>query len=790
MRVPLSWLKEFVELNLSEEALSDVLTLAGLEVDKVERTPFSFSGVVVAEVKETAPHPNADKLKVAQVFDGSETLQVVCGDPRCAAGMKVALATVGATLEDSEGKSFKIKRSKLRDVESFGMLCSGKELGLSEDDDGILQLGKEAPVGADLSELYGDLVFEISLTPNLGHCMSMLGMGRDVAALLDQKVKRPEISIRENSEKSSLSVKIEDSDNCHRYTAHKITGIKVGPSPDWMKSRLENAGVRSINNIVDVTNYVMLELGQPLHAFDAKKVQGQAISVQSTTSPITFETLDGEKRKIPKDILMIHDAKGPIAVAGVMGGANSEVEDQTTEIILESAYFNPSTVRRGSKALSLRSESSARFERGVDFEMVPIALDRAAALIAELSGGTVCAEKVDEVGKEHRKKKVKIHLGRTNQILGTKLSLNEVESFLKRLEMDVKEEGETFHVTVPSYRNDIHGEIDLIEEVARIYGYNNIKKREARVVNSPLPHTAIYLMEKEVREKLIAQGLQEFLTCDLISPKLSELCLEKQLGEKEEIKVLKPSSVDQSILRMSLLPGLLQSVKHNFDRKNRDLHAFELGRIHFKDQGRFKERLMAGILLTGKRRPHHWEQKAEDTDFFDLKGILENVIENSSYAPIRLKSFHPGKQASIHIGDIRLGVMGEVHPERLKRLDIEERVFFAQIDLHEWMATLKKEKKMSPLPQFPGSERDWTVTLHQDLPLGSVFDLIYAFPSKLLKNSSLLDIYESEKLGRNKKNVTFRFTYRDDRKTIEQPQVDKEHARLTHHIETQLEKLK
>lgn len=783
MRVPLSWLKEFVELNLNEEELSNILTLAGLEVDKVETTPFSFKGVVVAEIKETAPHPSADKLTVAQVFDGSETVQVVCGDPKCSAGMKVAIATVGATLEKEKGKSFKIKCSKLRDVESFGMLCSGSELGLSEDDSGILILSKNAPLGVEISELFSDVVFEISLTPNLGHCMSMLGMGRDVAALLDQKANWPSVMVNEGSEKIDVSVSIKDSENCRRYCVRKIRGIRVGPSPDWMKNRLKKAGIRSINNIVDVTNYVMLELGQPLHAFDGGKLQGQKISVQSTTHAISFKTLDGKKRKIPENILMIHDEEGPISIAGVMGGINSEVEDETTDILLESAFFDPSAVRRGSKSLNLRSESSMRFERGVDFEMVPIALDRAAQLIAELGGGIVQQGKIDSIEEEKQRKTIKIRLGKTNQILGTKLSLSEVESFLKRLEMKVKGEGDTLHVTIPSYRNDIHGEIDLIEEVARIFGYNNIKKREARVVNSPLPHAAIYLMEKRVRKKLIEAGLQEFLTCDLISPELSKLCLEKQLGEKEEVKILKPSSVDQSILRMSLLPGMLQAVRHNFDRKIRDIYAFEIGRIHFKDGDHYRERLMAGILLTGKRHPHHWGQKAEETDFFDLKGILENIIENGSYKRTQFKSFHPGKQTSIEANGSRLGIMGEVHPKRLKRLDIAERVFFAQIDLHEWMATLKKDKKMVSLPQFPESNRDWTVTLDREVPLGTIFELIQSFHSKLLKESILLDIYESDKLGKNKKNVTFRFIYRDDRKTIGQSQVDKEHERLITHIQ-------
>ena len=783
MRVPLSWLKDYVKLDLSNEDLSDLLTLGGLEVDKVEPTSFSFKRVVVGEVKETKPHPNADKLKVAQVFNGSETLQVVCGDPSCSPGMKVALATIGGSLTDKEGKTFKIKKSKLRDVESFGMLCGEEELGLAESSDSIMVLSEDAVVGTDLTELLGDVVFEISLTPNLGHCMSLFGMARDVAALLDQKAKKPSVQLESGSNRCDVSVEVKDGDNCYRYCCRKIRGVKIGPSPEWMVRRLENAGVRSINNIVDVTNYVMLELGQPLHAFDAKKVHGQKISVQSTEKEITFKTLDGEKRKVPENILMIHDAKGPIAVAGVMGGADSEVDETTTDIILEAAHFNPSAIRRGSKALGLRSESSARFERGVDFEGVSLALDRAASLIAELGGGVIDEGKVDIIAKEQKKRKIKIRLSRTNEILGTKFSLSEIESFLKRLEMETKGEGETLLVTVPSYRNDIHCEIDLIEEIARIYGYNNIKKREARVVNSPIPHSPLYLIQKELRTRLIASGLQEFLTCDLISPELSELSIEKNLGEKEEIHVLRPSSVDQSILRTSFLPGMLQAVKHNFDRQNENISAFEIGRIHFKDGENYRERLTAAILLAGKVRPHHWGAKAEDVDFFDLKGIVENLLEGlhvsgGSFAPTHLKSFHPGIQGEVSAQEVRLGVLGEVHPDRLKRLGIEKRVYFAQLDLHDLMNARGKDRKMSSLPQFPGSTRDWTVTFQHDVPLGSVFLEIKAFPSKLLKEYYLLDLYENEKIGKDKKNVTFRFTYRNDKQTVEQPQVEKEHARL------------
>lgn len=786
MRVPLSWLKEYVKLDLSNENLADVMTLAGLEVDSIERTLFTFTKVIVGEIKEVKPHPNADKLKVAQVFDGTETLQVVCGDPTCSAGTKTAFAQIGATLEIEE-KPLKIKRSKLRDVESFGMLCTEKELGLSEYGDSIMNLGDDAPVGTELSELFGDTIIEVSLTPNLGHCMSMLGMTRDLAALLDQKAKRPTFDVKEGSEKINTVVEVKDPDNCYRYSCRLIRGVKVGPSPNWMKTRLENAGVRSINNIVDVTNYVMLEMGQPLHAFDYKKISGGKIVVESTDSEITFETLDGNKRKIPSGILMIHDGSRPVAVAGVMGGANSEVQDDTTDILLEAAHFNPSAVRKGSKCLGIRSESSARFERGVDYEMVTEALNRAASLIE----GEVASGRVDIEAKPPKKRKLKVRTNRTNQILGTELSQSEIESFLKRLEMEVKTNGDTLEVTIPSYRNDIHYEIDLIEEVARIFGYNNIKKREARVVNSPLPHASIYLLENQVRSKLIGAGLQEFLTCDLISPELAEIAVEKGLGEKEEIHVLQPSSVDQSILRTSLLPGMLQAVKHNFDRQNYHISAFEMGRVHFKNVEHFKERATAAILLTGKRRPHHFGVKPEDVDFFDLKGIIENlmeafIIKGVKFNKSSLKSFHPGKQAELHVGDLRLGVLGEVHPDRLLRLGIEERVFFAQIDLHDLFEVKEGEKQMTPLPQYPGSDRDWTLSLKKELPIAKVFDAIESVPSKLLKETSLIDLYESEKLGPNQKNVTFRFLYRNDRQTVEQPQVDKEHERLKSEVTKKL----
>lgn len=787
MLVPLSWLQDYIPLSHSPEELAEILTLAGLEVDKVEQTLFSFSNVVVGEVLKVEPHPSADKLKVAQVSDGAETFQVVCGDPSCQAGMRTAFAKLDAYLTDDEGKTFKIKKAKLRDVESFGMLCTEKELGLSDHHETIMQLPKDAPLGTDLREIFGDTIFEISLTPNLGHCMSMLGIARDLAAMIDSKAHRPSFQLEENShEKTSdaLSVEIKAPESCPRYSCRLIRNVKIALSPLWLKKRLEAAGVRSINNIVDVTNYIMLSCGQPMHAFDYEKIGGQKISVQLTEKETTLKTLDGEKRKIPEGILMIYDQTKPIAVAGVMGGAESEVQDQTRHILLEAADFNSSVVRRGSKGLNLRSESSSRFERGIDHEGVTKALDQAAYLIQKVAGGEIAEGMIDVIPKQRKEKKIKCRIHRVNEILGTTLSYSEIESFLHRLEMDVDTtDEEIFEVTIPSYRNDIHQEIDLIEEIARIYGYNNIDKGEGRVINSPIPHTPMYLVEQKMRTLLLREGLQEFLTCDLISPKLSELCLEKGSSDLKAIEVLHPSSVDQSILRTSLLPGLLQAVKHNFDRQTHDISAFEIGRVHFKLEEHFHERTSAALVMTGKRNPHYFEGKGAHVDFFDLKGILENVIVGfgipmPTFSPSHLKSFHPGKQAALHVGSIRIGVCGEIHPERLETLDIDKPVLFAQLDLHDLFELQGGFTQMAPLPQFPDSDRDLTLTLKKEIPMEKVMKHLREFKSKLLKDFFLLDLYESDKIGADFKNITLRFTYRDDEKTVEQAQVEKEHERL------------
>ncbi len=787
MLVSLSWLKEWIQLDLSDEEIGNTLTLAGLEVDKIEKTPLSFTGIVVGEIIDTKKHPDADQLKVATVSDGIDNFQVVCGASNCKIGMKTAFAKINATLTDKSGKMHKIKKGKLRGVESFGMLCSEAELGLSEENEGIMNLDFSLQNGTLLTTIYEDTIFEISLTPNLGHCTSVQGIARELSSLLNLPITPPEIW--EHEDKSSaisshLCVQLEQKENCKRYLCSIIKDVKVQDSPQWLKKKLASVNIRSINNIVDVTNYVMLEMGQPLHAFDFDAIEGGKIIVRDAKDNETITTLDGKKRELSDGILVIADAKKPIAVAGVMGGENSEVKESTTTVVLESAYFDPSAVRKSSKKLHLRSDSSSRFEKNIDPLGCKKAILRATDLIVKLANGTHVSGIIDENYLPTDKKRIVCRSSRIKQILGLNLSSSEIETLLKRLEMEfIEKNADSFTLCPPSYRNDITTEIDIVEEVARLYGYNNIPISHPKVSNSTIAHSPIYLLENKVRTQLIGSNLQEFITCDLISPKLASLIESDSVFAANPIKVLKPSSVDQSILRTSLLPGMLQCVKHNQDHKNTNIHAFELGRIHFKNGSEYSEREVVSIILTGSKDLPNWKTKARCVDFFDLKGLLENFlsamqIPTPTFSPSTLSSLHPQKQAAIQAGNINIGSFGEVHPQIIEQLGVNESVYFAEIDLIDLMQSQKKHLHMKALSEYPGSQRDWTQTFSKAISYGSILEQIEKIPSKILKKVSLLDIYQSEKLGKDKQNITLRFYYEHDKKTLDYNDVEKEHARI------------
>ncbi len=747
MLVPYSFLKQHLELSSEQERdfhpekIADVLTLAGLEVDKVEKTPLGFSGVVVAKVLEASQHPEAEKLRVAKVTDGEHTYQIVCGAPNCRAGLITALAKIGAQLTEASGSTFKIKKSKLRGIESEGMLCSSDELGLSNFQEGIIELDASLPLGTPLDKLYGDVIFEISLTPNLGHCLSIRGIARELSALMGLKLSflKPTIHPSSFSTRDKISVAIEDQHKCYSYFCRYLENVQVGPSPSWLKEKLAACGLRSINNIVDVTNYVMVSLGQPLHAFDYDRLEGGEICIKSLSSPIEMKLLDGTERHVPADALLICDTQKPLAIAGIMGAESSSITETTTRILLEAAHFDPSAIRKTMRQMQLRTDSSSRFEKGIDSHGVEKALDLAVALIQEITSATVAEDTLFQIAKPYTEKTIVCRLKKINQTLGTTFSLHEVEAIFHRLKMPFHTNGEasTLTLTIPSYRNDIKEEIDLVEEVARIYGYHNIDLKTPYVINSTLPHSPHYLIEKKARAHLICEGLQEMLTCDLISPKLAQTCIENSVQEHSLIHVMQPSSVDQSILRPSMLPGLLQAYKHNLNLQRFSIAAFEIGFVHYKIDNKLIERPTAAIILSGASKPHFWGDKDAMFDIFDLKGILENLfeglhVENALFTQSTFFKLHPGRQASLVKNDVELGFLGQVHPDVLKELDIKEKVYFAQVDLEKVLKASEKTTQMHPLPIYPGSERDWTGTFKEECSMETILSSLRSLSSRLL----------------------------------------------------------
>jgi phenylalanyl-tRNA synthetase beta chain len=786
MKVPLSWLKEFIDLEASPHQIAQTLTTLGLEVEGVELNRPSFENVVIGKVTSTQKHPGADRLTVAQVTDGKQTFQVVCGAPNCREGLKVPFAKVGAEIHGQ-----KVKEAKLRGVESFGMLCSAKDLGLGENHDGLLEFQDHLSVGADVADLYADTVFDVSLTPNLGHAASVLGVARELAASLSLPHIIPSSNIEEGKEAtgSLIQVSILEKSACPRYTCRVIRGVKAGPSPDWMQERLKACGIRPINVIVDITNYVQHELGHPLHAFDLNKLSAKQINVRMAKENETIVTLDGKKRELNRSDLVIADKEKAVAIAGVMGGENSQVCDTTEEIVLEAAYFDPRVIRKTAKRLAIQTESSRRFERGADPNGVVDALNRATALIRLFAGGEVAGGIIDIKEKPFVEKVISCRLSRIVKVLGVVLSVDEVEEIFKRLHMPIEWDGQdTFKITIPTYRVDVTAEIDLIEEVARIWGYDRFPKLGSNFSTSTLPDSPIYLFENKVRAQALSLGLQELLTCDLIGPSLLDVVGGDLMPEENQAKVLNPTSIEQSVLRTSLLPGFLQVVKTNCDQQNPDIHGFEVGRIHFKLEEKYFEHSMLALILSGNNRMHHWGEKPRKVDFFDLKGIVENLLKELGAKEIIFKKstffhFHPGRQASVFVLGKQVGKLGEVHPSIQKRLDVTEKILFAEIDLHELFELVEKEILMAPLALYPASDRDWTVTLQPNIEGGGLLEKIRSIPSPLLESVSLWDVYESQKLGKGVKNVTYRFVYRDKKGTVSQEAVEKEHAKLIHQCE-------
>ncbi len=796
MKVTYNWLREFVDFDLTPQELADLLTMLGLEVEGITALGSGMDEVVVARVIEKNQHPNADKLSLCKIDNGSEILSVVCGAQNFKQGDTVALAQVGAVLPGE----FKIKRSKIRGEESCGMLCSEKELGLAEESAGIMVLAEDMPLGKPFFEAMGlkDTVFEIGLTPNRADCLSVIGIAREVAAKLGKKVRYQSVVVPEYGEPvdSRITVAIQDQVGCPRYAARFISGCRIAPSPAWLVKRLNAVGVRSINNVVDVTNLVMIELGHPLHAFDYTQVAGGQIIVRKAVEGELFRTLDSQERALTAADLLICDKERPVALAGIMGGENSEITDQSTDILLESAFFDPPTIRRTSKRLGLHTESSHRFERGADLEMVPKAIDRAASLIAQLSGGNVAKGIVDNFPAPRPAVSVTFRPERANAILGLSLSPDRMADLFRNLEFQVQPvSNNSFQVTIPSYRIDIEREIDLIEEICRLNGFDQVPATlpVAQVMSDrPGLHQRL---QRLVRDHFVEEGMNEIVSFSFIGPDAADkLCLSADDPRRNAIKLCNPLAAEQSVMRTTLLPGLLETASRNMSFRSLDLRLFEMRRVYHTDPTREMpdEPMYCAGIISGLRDREAWCRDKVEVDFFDAKGIVENLFELlqidrvSWVADQSEPYYHPGKSCRILVEQVQVGTVGELHPRVAAAYEIERPVYFFELNFEALVRLAGKGATIIPPSRFPESVRDVALLAPLDLPAAGLIECVHGSKVKELEDVAIFDLYQGDRLPAGSKSIALRLRYRAADRTLTDEEVQQLHQKVVAGLTTKL----
>lgn len=804
MNVSYQWLNKYIDLSgYTAEELAEKMTRGGIEIDSVESRNKGVTGVVVGYVKSKEKHPDADKLNVCKVDVGTgEELQIVCGAKNVDAGQLVPVAVIGAKLPGD----FNIKRAKLRGVESQGMICSAKELGLNEkllpkeQQEGILVLPATTPVGAPIGEVLGinDEVLELDLTPNRSDCLSMLGVAYEIGALTGREVRLPNTTVNHTPVRtdSLVSVSISAAEQCSHYSARYIKGVKIGASPLWLQNRLIAAGVRPINNVVDVTNFVMLEYGQPLHAFDADRVPGGRIDVRLAKAGETLVTLDDQERRLEPHMLVITDGNQPIALAGVMGGASTEVTGETVNILLESAKFDGGTVRKTSRQLGLRSESSIRFEKEVDPAGVIPALDRAAALIAELAEGLVTEGIVEVSGGAVQRSKVDVSLDKINGYLGTELSRLEVQTIFGRLHFEYElSDGNVFSVNVPTRRGDITRSVDLIEEVARLHGYDNIPTTLIHGDVVPGSLTKPQAIRRELRKRLTDAGLHEVVSYSFTGPARTKL-FPALAKETNAVRLAMPMSEDRSVLRTTLIAQLLETAAYNRNRKNESAAIFEIGSVFHTDEEQLtrlpQEKHRFAALLTGNRTEAQWNAKAVQVDFYDAKGILETVFgvlgltASVSYEAAQPEHFHPGRTAAVLLdtpnGPEVIGYVGQLHPALQLEADLAD-TYVLEIGLDLLYELADSEIEYKVLPRYPAMQRDIAVVVDQEVAAAKLTGTAWDIAGELLESVRVFDVYTGEKLGAGKKSVAISLVYRHGERTLTDDEVTELHGKVVLQLE-------
>ncbi len=803
MKFTLSWLSDFVSVqNITPDALADKLTMLGLEVDAVTPLYQGLENIITARIASVRKHPNADRLTLCEVDTGEETVQVVCGAPNAREGLVTAMARAGVRLPDG----MKIKKSKVRGEQSLGMLCSSRELGLSDDQGGIMELDAALPVGITLTEALElkDTMIEVDLTPNRPDCASVLGIAREVAGFTDQELQPPIAKvINLDSANADFSVTINDPGLCPRYAGRRLTNVKIGPSPWWLQRQLLAVGMRPINNIVDITNYVMLEYGQPLHAFDFNKLrQGKIVVRCPEQGEERFTTLDGTERTLDSDMLMICDGEGPVAVAGVMGGLDSEVTTTTTEVLLESACFNPVSIRKTARQLNLPSEASYRFERGVDPNITLVAMERAVQLMVEITGATLIVGGVDEYPGKSPALELDLRVAKVCSLLGVQLSSEEIASYLQAIEFKVKGIGEpVLHVVVPSFRPDIEREVDLVEEIARLYGYNEVPTTMPSIGMDYPVRDELRLLRKKVADVCIGNGYFEAINYSFVDEKHLELMqLATDDNRRRVTRLLNPLTEEQAVMRSMLLPGLLENVRRNINHQQPDIRLFEVGKIFVQQTPGVQpeERYQFCAVCTGLRHPdaspmHFSGQQA---DLLDIKGLAESVLEtlglqtnSGSLSFVNTpESCQPYADASLFLslvdGDNEVGRLGQLRTDILQEMGIKQPVYFLECDLHLLQSMPAKAKQFVPIPRYPMVKRDIALLVPEDVPAGELLTAVRKKSFQHVESVDLFDVYSGKPIESGMKSVALAVTYRSAEKTLDDVIVDKIHEKIVHSLMT------
>lgn len=794
MKISYNWLSSYLKTDTDFHKIGEILTNIGLEVEGIETNESAsgnLKGVVAGKVISLEKHPNADKLKIASVDIGTgENLQIVCGAPNIEEEQKVAVATVGTVLTTPEGKSLKIKEAKLRGVDSSGMICSEAELGISENHEGIWVLEPSVKVGTPVSELVNkpdsDVIFEIGLTPNRADAMSHFGVARDLNAALavlniDSEFIHPDTDdfeelIKNNKKKSPIEIEIKNPESAPRYAGIYLENITVKPSPEWIQERLRAIGLQPLNNVVDITNYILHDLGQPLHAFDAGKITGKKIIVQSLPKGTKFTTLEGTQRELNGSELMICDENGGLCMAGIYGGLNSGVTESTRSIFLESAYFDPVTIRKASKYHGLNTDSSFRFERGVDPNMTLTALQKAVVLLSKYAGAEIAGEVQDICPDPVQNFKVVLRYHKIDQLLGERIHRERIKNILELLDIKIiSESNETLEVEVPPYRADVFREVDLIEEILRIYGYNRIKTPE-KINFSVVKSEAVTAqkVENAAANYLVSLGYHEAMNNSLISSDYQSVY---SLNEQTVVRMLNPLSADLAVMRQSLLPGLLENTAYNINRKNPDLKLFEIGKIYEKQVNNYIENYRLALLVSGNTTRENWTNSAQKTNFFHLKGTLEQLLKRLNINEVTQKpAILPNFSEAISIGTNsgELGVIGIVAKDILKKADIGQEVFYAELDWGLVTETASRHRlKYREISKFPSVKRDLALLLDKNTSYAELYESTLNLGLSLLKSVQLFDVYEGDKLPEGKKSYALSFLLQDEYKTLSDAEIEK-----------------